>query len=422
MAENRKAANFNFGFKGWRVIILTFGVCMFVVINGTMYMNMFTPAIAEARGWSYPLLLSFSTYAGYAGLVLFPFVCQLTIKKGPKFVMTAALFVAAAGMALLGNAVEIWQYILAVVLLRFGLMSFLNGSMGALANNWWPFRKGFALGIITIGMHAADSTMPTAIGNMQGMWGLGVPSLVLAGFEVVLAVLFIFFIKSTPEEHGVFPDNNPVSVEESRKVRELLESHKSEWTFRKLVTTPFIWHMALPTGIMWLATVGIMSQIVPRFLDLGFGIEYALLGISLAGICGLFGSYFWGWLDQKFGTKRAVTIFLIYYSVVYLLFAVSSSLPLMILCVIMGGFGTGGNANLCPSLTGTIFGRLDFPAVQKFSGLVQDFFFVTAPGIVAFSLAFLGGFRGAYLILLVVCIVGTILIATLNDRFRGTPG
>jgi len=417
----KKGADFNFGAKGWRLMILLFCVCMYVVLNGTMYMNMFIPAIADSNGWDYAFLLSITTYVGIAGLVVFPFVAQLVIKFGPKPIMVTALLVASVGMALLGNVTEMWQYVLAVVLLRFGLMSFLNGSMGAFANNWWPYRKGFALGIITIGMHAADSTMPTAIMKLFATVGPGGAGLVFAGFEVVLAVLFIVWTKSRPEEQGVFPDNNPVTAEESRRVQDRIANFKSEWTIGRLIKAPWFWQMALPTGIMWLATVGIMSQIVPRFNDLGHG-DNAIFAISLAGLCGIVGSYIWGWIDQKWGTKRAITIFLAYYTVVYLIWALSTSLPWMILAVVMGGFGTGGNANLCPSITGTVFGRLDFPAVQRITGLIQDAFFVLAPGIIAFSLMLTGGFQGGYFVLLGFCLVGCILMATFNDKFRGTRG
>lgn len=416
-----KRVSSNFGAKGWGIIIASLFVCMYVVINGTFYMNFYTPAIAEARGWSYPIMLSYSTYAGFLGLILFPFVTQLTLKKGPKVTTSIALIVGAAGMYLMGNATTLGMYALSVVLCRFGLMSFLNASQGALFTNWFPFTKGLALGWATMGMNIADCAMPSLVTFLNGRIGLGGSSTVLAVAELLLALVFILFIKNTPEEAGGYPDNNPLEKDEVEANKRMIAEHVSPWTIRRLLSTPRVWQLAIAVGTMWLATVGIMGQIVPRFLDLEFSMEHAVLGISIAGFCGIFGSYFWGWLDQKIGTKRACMAFMAYYSIVYILFIISTSLPMMIICVILGGFGTGGNANLCPSMIGTIFGRLDFSAAQRVTGLVQDFFFVSSAGILSFSLLHLGGFVGSYAILLVICIIAFFLFTFLNDEFIGTP-
>ena len=79
-------------------------------------------------------------------------------------------------------------------------------------------------------------------------------------------------------------------------------------------------------------------------------------------------SYVWGVIDQKIGTKRAVMVFALLWTVMMALSAVGSglnSLSVSIISVVFLSCLHGGMANLMPSLIIQIFGRYDFAQANK---------------------------------------------------------
>lgn len=55
--------------------------------------------------------------------------------------------------------------------------------------------------------------------------------------------------------------------------------------------------------------VGILSQFILRMMSVGYTSEEALTFMTITSIIAIPGSYLWGWLDSKFGTKTVTIIF-----------------------------------------------------------------------------------------------------------------
>ena len=88
--------------------------------------------------------------------------------------------------------------------------------------------------------------------------------------------------------------------------------------------------------------------------------------LTIAALVGIFGSYIWGWLDQKFNTKRASLIYGVWYLVALLLMIFHNGSALInVLATIFVGFGIGGIGNLIPSMVGTCYGRFGFLRANK---------------------------------------------------------
>jgi cyanate permease len=76
--------------------------------------------------------------------------------------------------------------------------------------------------------------------------------------------------------------------------------------YKEILKMPKTWIMGIAYGFIGMATVGLMSQLVPYLITRGFGQKQAIGTLTVAAIIGLFGSYFWGVIDQKLGTKKPV--------------------------------------------------------------------------------------------------------------------
>ena len=110
-----------------------------------------------------------------------------------------------------------------------------------------------------------------------------------------------------------------------------------------------------------MTTIGLVSNFVPRLIMVGVSQQFAVSMLTIAAVVGIVGSYFWGWLDQKFSTRTASIIYGVWYLIALLLMIFhNGSMVMTGLVVIFVGCGIGGIGNLIPSMIGTCFGRFGF--------------------------------------------------------------
>ena len=90
--------------------------------------------------------------------------------------------------------------------------------------------------------------------------------------------------------------------------------------------------------------------------------------MTVVAIVGLFGSWIVGVFDEKFGTKKAMIGFGVFYFLAGFLNWISSISGSMIpyyIAVLMIGIGIGGSANFTTSLAASVFGRHGFEKVNS---------------------------------------------------------
>ena len=128
------------------------------------------------------------------------------------------------------------------------------------------------------------------------------------------------------------------------------------WLVIVLCMIMFYMICAIATGMMQLCSTGVMSNLVNRNIELGMAPEKAIFMMTVIALLGIFGSWFIGVLDDKFGTKRVMMCFCIWYGLA--IFAnVTGTTWGMYLAVVMIGISIGGSANFMSSFPTSVFGR-----------------------------------------------------------------
>jgi len=169
-----------------------------------------------------------------------------------------------------------------------------------------------------------------------------------------------------------------------------MKNHVSPFTVKRLLLDRDMWLISLGFGLLWLVTVGIVSQFIPRMMSVGYSQSQAIMLLTISAIIAIPGSYFWGWLDQKIGTKPASCIYSISY-MLCLAFLLSGNQILTWVATLFVGFGLGGLLNLMPSMIIKIYGRYDFMAVNRLVMPIASIVRIMAFAIMASLLAFSGG-------------------------------
>lgn len=402
---------------GWFLVgytALLFMLGAGITVDG---LNVIVPGFAELRNWDYNSLLSYSSIGGIVGFLGTIFFAQLVLKKGVRFMTVIALILSGIDTIIYSMSSSIPMYIITLCILFFTVNGYSFIAPTTIITNWFPTKKGIAFGIATMGLPIATALFVpllailfSTIGVQNGLTAVGV-------FIIVLGFASIFIIKDTPEEMGLSPDGIQLSDDEIRKNKVRMESHITQWTVGKLLKSKAVWAISLGYGFIFLVTVGIISQLVPRVISLGYDQTKALFMLSLCAAVGIFGSFVWGWLDQKLSTKKASIILAIWYLVAIVLLIFSkSSLPMLLFAVVMVGFGVGGIGNLQPSMVVQIFGRYEYASANRVVTPLIAIIRILAFAVVGIALTLTGNYEGAYAVLLVFNVIALVILWFINDE------
>ena len=356
----------NFGKWGWWIIIYT-AILMFLA-NGcqTDGLNLLVAQFSYVNGWDSNTVLALSTPAGYIALALGVPLGWLIMKKGARKVLVGLLVVGGISYA-------------------------------------------------TMGMNASSALYTPILSFLFARFTLGMSLNILGAVTVVVGVITLFFVRDTPEEVGCTPDNEVMDAAQIEANRKEHDNYQSPWTFGKLLRDKDTWMCGLCYGCFMLVTVGIMSQLVARIMERGFAQDYAILCVSACAVIGLFGSYAWGVLDQKLGTKTATVIFGIWYAIA-ILFNVIPNAICMYISIFMIGVSIGGTANFAPSMTTNIFGRRDFPLAFTVVNTIYNIMRCTSYLVLAAT----GSYSAAYVVFVLISLIGSLIAWRIDDSEKSS--
>ena len=382
--------------------------------------NTVIPAITEKNGWNYTTALSFASYASWLSIITAILFSQIVMKKGAKIVAVIGLFCGAANLFLFGNAPSLAVFCICILLNRLISTAYQNASAFTFIANWFPTKKGIAVGWATMGVIFVDIIWTPAVTGAIQRWDVSVPLDILAVIFVIVAVIGILFVKNTPEEAGAYQDNEPCSAEMVERTLKQIKQYKSPWTFKKLLSTKVVWITSIGLGLYWMAALGVSSQNVPRLVSIGYERGTATTIMSIAAIFALLGSYLFGVFDKRLGTKKACIIYGIAQTIgmCFLFFQPRHvAFVWLSLCVIYSCFG--GIANLVPSMIATLFGRWDYPAANRVMYPIVSVIFGCCFKVIATGLDIWGTYTAVYIIFLAATVAGLVLVFFINDKMIG---
>lgn len=317
-----------------------------------------------------------------------------------------------------GNAVNLAMYTICMCIVVGCVMSAGYISGGDLVTQWFPKKKGIVMGYTTMGHNLASVAYVPLITFLVGRYGIGNGVVPIAIFSVIVGVLGLLFIRNTPQERSLNPDNVSDEVYKTEYFHGK-EDPSGGWTVGKLLRCKETWLVSITTGMFQICTLGVVSQMVLRNMELGFSRTQATLILSLVACIGLVGSFLIGFVDERMGTKKAMIIFGVWYALSLFANATNNTV-LVYLSIFMIGMSIGGSANFTTSLTTSVFGRQGFSKVNSvifpIQGAVSAFSFVVN-GMVSNITG--GSLRYSYVIFGIISILSMLLVLFVDEyRFN----
>ena len=421
---NQKKGN-GFGFKCWMVILFTLFIYMFTC-TAPDTLNVSVTAFSDVFGWDTNQMLMFSAVGGFVGIVVSLILGFIVAKAGVKWPTVVFLFAFAAIWFFNGHVTTLASYGVAVVLITAVSNTINLVSTQQIMSNWFPRKKGIALGWATMGTCFSSAIM---VPIFQGLFGKGIsaPFNLMTIIIIIIAIIMIVWFKAYPEEAGAYPDGMPMTEEERKQTMELITNYKSDFTIGKLFKTKEMWMLAIMWGFVALGLVANISQMIPRLVAVGMEQNTAIMWLTIASIIGIPASVIWGYIDQKMGTNKTVKIFVILWTIMLIVTGLGSamvSIPISSVAVVFYAVLLGGMMNLMPSSIIQVFGRYDFAQANKIIMPMVIGIRSCAFLIVPIMLAAAGtnenvGYRNAFIVCAVLSAIAAILALLLKNKCIG---
>ena len=266
---------------------------------------------SQIRGWDVNILNIVSGIACILkgiGILIFAGAVR---RFGPKKLAGVTLLISAALLVVFGFTTSLPIFLIVILLL--GLLGGAyekNGCM-QLTANWWPTKKGIVLGFTTMGIILMNILYVPQMPNLLGSLGLGGGMCVIAAIVAIVGIWSLVGIKDTPEQAGEYPDGDPTYAVNGAEIEKLMREYKSPFTFAKLAKDKTTWFIAFGAGLAFMAVMSYIASAIPTMLSYGYDYNMATTIFAVGGICGIVGSFLFGLIDQKLGTKKAFIIYFI---------------------------------------------------------------------------------------------------------------
>lgn len=257
--------------------------------------------LEDEFGWSRSMM---STAVGL-NLILYglmaPFAAALMDRFGIRRVVSAALFLVAAGSSLTIFVQQSWQ-----LLLTWGLLVGLGtGSMAmvfaaTVANRWFVAKRGLVVGILT----AAGATgqlifLPiTATLAAHSSWRIA--SLVVGGAALVVIPFVVVVMRDYPADRGVRAYGAPAGVPDPPRPDPAGAVRRAVSALREAARTKTFWALAGGFAVCGATTNGLVgTHFIPSLHDHGMPETTAAGLLAMVGVFDIAGTIASGYLTDK---------------------------------------------------------------------------------------------------------------------------
>jgi len=404
-------------YYGWYIVLIAF-VANFMSVGTSFYIfNAFMEPLSEAYGWSRTALnmaLVLGMLAGFIGQFA---AGTIVMRTGPRILMLIAPLLSGGACILLGRTHVLWQFYALYIILYLGSMAYGGVVANTAVNNWFVRKKGKALGFASAGISFSGAVLPLIAMALILHSTIADAFLWIGLLTVVVGPLSWLVVRDWPEQFGLHPDGLPPDVIEPISLRNqapkgIVSADREEpWTFRRLVATGTFWKIGLSLGLALTSVGAVMSQLKPRFADLGFDDMTAMWLMALTACIGAIAKYLWGMWCDRFDPRHVFAVLVSMMALGLGLALIHDSLVALVLFIGIFGFSMGGVMSIFPIIVADLYGRESFPAVFRYVSLVviiEVFGFVIAGQ----SFDRTGSYDLAYIVFIILALIAVYLIVT----------
>jgi MFS family permease len=381
--------------QAWTIAIALFISLFFLWGGGYNTAPIFLAALLKAFGWSHGRVSWITGGLSLAIGVSAPIAGWLLDRVEARIVMGTGALIAVIGLFCASRAHSFEPLLLSVILLGIGLGASTWLAAATVIANWFPDRRGMALGIVTAGMEAGGMVMTFTVGSMIAAygWRAGYFTVAVPGLLIVVPLMLIF-IRTRPA------DAESQSLTASADALEGFEVGEA-------LGTRAFWMLVVAQLSYGLAVGGTFHHLVAFLEGLTYSLHSATLVVSLVLGLAAAGKAAMGALGDRIGGKNALGIgfAMIAVGVVILLNARQPSM--LVLWLIVVGIAGAAPVALVPMVTAETLGLKRFGTLFGWLGTVVTVGLFVGPLLVGWMADVTGSYTMPFELCALIALVGS---------------
>ena len=349
-------------------------------------MNAFMEPLCDAYGWTRTDISLAPGYGVFFGLLAQVVYGTIVNRVGVRILMLLGSMVSGLAFFMLIRSNTLGQFYFYFIVLFVGNAAYGGIVANTAVNNWFIAQRGRAMGLATAGVSFSGAVLPLVAMAMILRLGIAQASLYIALLVVLVGPVAWLIVKDWPEDQGLLPDGiDPRVLDGEGTGLSGAGSHstfpspkasfvspgksKMAWPVKRLVRNGTFWRLGVAYALLTASAVGVMSQLKPRFADIGFSDMTAMWLMAATAFTGALGKYIWGIICDYFDTRYVASLIAVLNGFGLVFSFVHGSLPALFLFIVVFGFTMGGIMSTYPIIVAHIFGREAFPFVIRFASL-----------------------------------------------------
>ncbi len=399
-------------FYGWYIVLA--GGTTNLLAGGVIGFSfgVFIEPIRDEMGWTVAAItIGYSLRAFESGLMA-PFTGYLVDRLGPRRMAIGGLLIVFVGMLYFASAQTIWHYYSASLVIAVGQSASGFTPFSAAVMNWFQRGRPRAMGLLFSG-NAAGYMMAPIVATLIVQFGWRA-TLVIAAFAILsIGLPMAFVLRDRPEPYGMYPDG--ISPEEAERRGDQVAhlASTSGMSVAEALRTPAIYLLA--AAITFGGTtqnVWIVHQ-VPHLQNVGFSAVHAGLAVAAYGALQVPGRFFFGYVADFLGRKRAYIACFLAQGIGLIIFAHVTSERAWMLAIFYPFyvFGHGLYVVLFMTLIADYFGSARFSTIRGLAMMTQMPFGVAFPIIAGIVFDRTGTYQGIFMIFGGLVMVSALCVA-----------
>jgi MFS family permease len=341
------------------------GFLLMAVSYGARYsFGIFVQPLTAENGWSRSVVsiaASVNLIAYALGGILSG---RLLDRVAPRWIATAGAVTCAAGFLLCTTVTSPLELYLAYGIL-YGVGSSCTGAVvvGSSVGKWFIERRGLAIGIASAGVSFGTITLTPLTAWLIDRFSWKAGFLGMAGVLIVLGTLIaqLLLRRTVPEAYGLSPDGRPRPSPSTTAPSAPARLHPAPTGVRR---DSRFWVLGVCHGTAVMAALMAFVHQVPYAIDMGIERLAAAGSLSVMGVSGLVGQFFFGWISDRIGDpKRSAVLGYLVMAGGSVLLILSRTTEALYVYALVFGFGYGCLGPLLPIIAADRFGRLSIGSV-----------------------------------------------------------
>jgi nitrate/nitrite transporter NarK len=394
-------------FYGWKISFVALGGNFMLLGCTTYILNAFMEPLCEANLWSRGQINLVVGLGTFVGQIAMPVMVGLSSRFSLRSLMVIGSLAGGTATFFLGFSNNLWGFA-ALFTISCVATQACGGVIGnALVSNWFCRYRGRAFGLVNSGTSFSGAILPLLALPMIHAFGIRDAYMILGAATLMLAPASWLIIRDTPQTMGLHPDGSAAALVQQRILPD------KNLPYPRMSRNPKGYILGFVFGSALMCGSGVMSQLKPRFADVGLEPYPAMLLACIAALCSALAKYVWGMLCDKFTPVIASKmVMLLSFLSFTLIFLPPTRLGLITFCLAFGSC-IGGLWTILPAVTSYYFGSENFLPAYKF---ISIFILLRCLGfpILGFAHDLSGSYAPAdiiFLVLLLICFGLTLLIS-----------